>query len=186
MRCLNSFPDNELIALLQGDDKAAFTEIYERYWLKLYNETHKRVKDEALSADIIQDVFADLWLNRNDRKIDNLCAYLFTAVRYRVFTLYKKEQHLSEFSAPIDFMIASTSDPASIFFEKEILECIRIWLDMQPAKRRQIFVMKFAQDLSTREVSEILNISKKTVHNQFATSLKSLRLHLGKILSLLL
>ncbi|MDO3628376.1 RNA polymerase sigma factor [Mucilaginibacter sp. BT774] len=186
MRLLNSYRDDELVTLLTQGDEAAFSEIYERYWLKLYNESHKRLKDKELCADIIQDVFADLWLNREDRKIENLAAYLCTAVRYRVFSLYKKEKNMGRFVEPIEFIVASASDPASIFFEKEIRGCIEIWLNMQPEKRKQVFIMKFGQDLSTREISEILHVSQKTVQNQFTTSLRLLRVHLGKIISLLL
>src|SRR3569623_505056 len=171
MRLLNSFRDDELVILLTKGDEAAFSEIYERYWLKLYNESHKRLKAEELCADVIQDVFADLWLNREDRKIENLAAYLFTAVRYRGFTLYKKEKHIDGFIEPVEYMVAAASDPDSIFFEKEIRECIEIWLNMQPEKRKLVFKMKFDQDLSTREISEILKVSQKTVQNQFTTSL---------------
>ena len=185
MRQLNSFHDDELVILLTQGDEAAFSEIYERYWLKLYNESHKRLKDEAISADVIQDVFADLWLNREDREIGNLAAYLFTAVRYRIFSLYKKDKCISAFIEPIEFIAASASDPDSIFFEKEIRECIDIWLNMQPEKRKQVFAMKFGQDLSTREISEILHVSQKTVQNQFATSLKQLRVHLGKMITMM-
>ena len=186
MRLLNSYRDDELVTLLKQGDETAFSEIYERYWLKLYNESHKRLKDEALCADIIQDIFADLWLNRDNKNIENLAAYLCTAVRYRVFTLYKKEKNSCALTEPLEFMAASASDPDSIFFEKEIRECITIWLNMQPEKRKKVFTMKFAQDLSTREISEILNVSQKTVQNQFTTSLKQLRVHLAKIISLML
>ncbi|MBS1501217.1 MAG: sigma-70 family RNA polymerase sigma factor [Bacteroidetes bacterium] len=186
MRILNSCRDDELITLLTQGDEAAFSEIYERYWHKLYNESYKRLKDEELCADVIQDVFADLWLNRQARQIDNLAAYLCTAVRYRIFSLYKKQKNAGAFAGPIEFMIASTSDPDSVFFEKEIRECIGIWLDMQPEKRKQVFKMKFSQELSTREISELLHISQKTVQNQFTTSLKQLRMHLGKLISLVL
>lgn len=186
MRLLNSYRDDELVILLTQGDEAAFSEIYERYWLKLYNESHKRLKDEDLCADVIQDIFADLWLNRDNKKIENLAAYLCTAVRYRVFSLYKKGKNTCALAEPIEFMVASASDPDSIFFEKEIRECIAIWLNMQPEKRKQVFTMKFSQDLSTREISKILNVSQKTVQNQFTTSLKQLRVHLGKIISLLL
>ncbi len=186
MRPLNSFRDDELVTLLKQGDEAAFSEIYERYWLKLYNESHKRLKDEELCADIIQDVFVDLWLNREDRDIENLAAYLCTAVRYRVFTLFKKTKNVDAFTEPIEFIVAASADPDSIFYEKELRECIDIWLNMQPEKRRQVFAMKFSQDLSTREISEILKVSQKTVQNQFTTSLKLLRVHLGKIISLML
>ncbi|HZY39502.1 MAG TPA: sigma-70 family RNA polymerase sigma factor [Mucilaginibacter sp.] len=186
MRLLNSYRDDELVTLLTQGDEAAFSEIYERYWLKLYNESHKRLKDEDLCADVIQDIFADLWLTRENKKIENLAAYLFTAVRYRIISLYKKEKHFGAFVEPIELMIASASDPDSLFFEKEIRECIDIWLNMQPEKRKQVFRMKFGQDLSTREISELLNVSQKTVQNQFTTSLKLLRVHLAKIISLML
>jgi len=186
MRLLNSFRDDELVALLTQGNEAAFSAIYERYWLKLYNESHKRLKNEELGADVVQDVFVDLWLNREDREIENLAAYLFTAVRYRVFSLHKKERNMGAFIEPIEFLVASASDPDSIFFEKEIRECINIWLNMQPEKRKQVFSMRFSQDLSTREISEILHVSQKTVQNQFTTSLKLLRVHLGKIISLML
>ncbi|MBS1531922.1 MAG: sigma-70 family RNA polymerase sigma factor [Bacteroidetes bacterium] len=186
MRQLNSYRDDELVTLLTEGDEAAFSEIYERYWLKLYNESHKRLKDEALCADVIQDVFTDLWLNRECREIENIAAYLYTAVRYRIFALYKKDKHINAFIEPIEFIAASASDPDSIFFEKEIRECIEIWLKLQPEKRKQVFAMKFGQDLSTREISEILHVSQKTVQNQFATSLKQLRVHLGKMITMLL
>ena len=98
----------------------------------------------------------------------------------------KKGRTFVALAEPIEFMVASAADPDSIFFEKEIRECIAIWLDMQPEKRKQVFTMKFAQDLSTREIGKILNVSQKTVQNQFTTSLKQLRVHLGKIISLML
>src|ERR1700756_1746476 len=126
MRLLNSFRDDELVTLLKQGDETAFSEVYERYWLKLYNESHKRLKDESLCADVIQDIFADLWLNRECREIENLAAYLFTAVRYRVFSLYKRNKNIDAFVEPIEFIAASASDPDSIFFEKEIRECIGI------------------------------------------------------------
>jgi len=186
MRPLNSFRDDELVILLMQGDEAAFSEIYERYWLKLYNENHKRLKDEALCADVVQDVFADLWLNREEREIENLAAYLFTAVRYRIFSLYKKDKRVDAFVEPIEFIAAAASNPDSIFFEKELRECIDIWLNMQPEKRKQVFAMKFGRDLSTREISETLHVSQKTVQNQFTTSIKQLRVHLAKIISLML
>jgi len=186
MRSLHSLRDDELVTLLTQGDEAAFSEIYERYWLRLYKECYKRVKDEARCADIVQDVFADLWLSREGREIENLSAYLFTTVRYSIFSLYKKEKNLEAFTEPLEFISACVADPNSLFYEKEIRECINIWLNMQPEKRKQVFAMKFCQDLSTREISEILHVSQKTVQNQFTTSLKQLRVHLAKIISLVL
>jgi len=185
MRLLNSYTDDQLVALLMEDSEAAYNEIYDRYWLKLYNECYKRLKDESLCADVIQDIFADLWLKREERKIENLAAYLFSAARYQIFSLHKKNKDVTAFIDPIECMAVAATDPASAFYEKELRECIEMWLAMQPEKRKQVFIMKFDQELSTREISEILNVSQNTVQNQFTTSIKSLRVHLGKIISVL-
>ena len=82
---------------------------------------------------------ADIPLNREGREIENLAAYLFTAVRYRIFSLYKKEKNTVAFAEPLEFIVVAASDPDSLFFEKEIRECIDVWLNMQPEKRKQVF-----------------------------------------------
>jgi len=74
----------------------------------------------------------------------------------------------------------------SVFHEKELRQCIAIWLEMQPEKRREVFRLKFSEELSTKEISQKLNVSQKTVQNQFSTSLNLLRTHLAKLLSVLL
>jgi RNA polymerase sigma-70 factor (ECF subfamily) len=185
MEPLSEYADCNLIKLLEHGNEAAFNEIYNRYWVKLYNECYKRLKDEALSADIIQDIFADVWIKRGSKHIENLGAYLHSAARYHVFLLYKKNKHIAAFEEPIEMMAIESRQADSVFHEKELRECIAIWLEMQPQKRREVFRLKFAEDLSTKEISEKLNVSQKTVQNQFSTSLSLLRSHLGKLLSIL-
>lgn len=186
MNHLGSYSDCDLIKLLKQGDEAAFNEIYNRYWVKLYNDSYKRLKDEALSADIIQDVFADIWIKRESKNIENLGAYLHSAARYHVFLLYKKNKHITAFEEPLEMIAIDSCQADSVFHEKELRECIALWLEMQPEKRREVFRLKFAEDLSTKEISEKLNVSQKTVQNQFSTSLNLLRSHLAKLLSVLL
>jgi RNA polymerase sigma factor (sigma-70 family) len=186
MKSYGEYDDNLLVSLLKQEDKDAFNEIYNRYWRKLYSDCYRRLKDDDLSADVIQDIFADLWIKRTSRNIDNLAAYLFTATRYQVFLLYKKHKNIPHLEKVVECIEAAAMQADNIFFEKELRECIDIWLEMQPEKRKQVFRLKFIDDRSTREISELLNVSQKTVQNQFTTSVKSLRMHLAKIMSVLL
>jgi len=183
---LSEYADCDLIELLKQGDQAAFNEIYNRYWLKLYNDCYKRLKNEALSADVIQDVFADIWIKRESKNIENLGAYLHSAARYQVFLLYKKNKQITAFEEPVEMMAIDACQADSVFHEKELRECIAIWLEMQPEKRREVFRLKFSEDLSTKEISRKLNVSQKTVQNQFSTSLNLLRSHLAKLLSILI
>lgn len=177
-----SFNDNTLVTMMVESDREAFDEIYERYWRRLYNDTYKRLKSIEKIEEIVQDVFSNLWTSRGKRNIQNIYPYLLTAVRYQVFMLYKKGRATPEFEEPLEHMILSTLQADSLFAEKELKGCIRVWMTMQPDKRRAIFEMKYMDEKTTREISEILGISQKTVQNQLLTSFSSLREFLGKAL----
>ena len=182
----NLFSDSQLADLLKEGDEGAFNEIYQRFWKKVYNESHKRLRNSELSEDLVQDVFSDLWLKRFDRDIKNLEAYLVSATRYQVFMVYKKNNKQPFFEKPLDH-IADLSNACDSFYEvNELKDCINEWMNLQPLKRREIFRLKFIEDKSTKEISEVLNISQKTVQNQFTTSLHSLRSTLSKLLMFLL
>jgi RNA polymerase sigma factor (sigma-70 family) len=182
----DSYDDCFLLALLKEGDESAFNEIYARYWRRLYNECYRRLHDNSWTSDILQDVFSDLWLSRATRKIDNLAAYLSQSARYQVFLLYKKHKRIPTLDEAIEVLAGAAQQTDNLFFEKELLECIAIWLDMQPEKRKEVFKLRFINDRSTREISELLNVSQKTVQNQFTTSLKSLRAHLTRLIMFLL
>lgn len=176
--------DDELAAMLTDGSEAAFDLIYERYWKKLYNEAFKRINDSADSEEIVQDIFIDLWNKRSERQIDNLRGYLLGAVRYQVFAVYHRRKNLPAFEEPLDYMAFSSDDADSDCLRDELLSSIRMWLETQPEKRREIFRLRFLEGLSTLEIAEQLDISRKTVQNQLNTSQQSLRESIGRLLTI--
>lgn len=174
--------DDELAAMLTDGSEAAFDLIYERYWKKLYNEAFKRINDCSESEEIVQDVFVDLWHKRGSRQIENLRGYLLGAVRYQVFAVYHKRKNLPAFEEPLDYMAFSADNADSNFLRDELLASIHQWLETQPEKRREIFRLRFLEGLSTLEIAEQLDISRKTVQNQLNTSQQSLRESIGRLL----
>ncbi|WP_316818784.1 RNA polymerase sigma factor [Pedobacter nyackensis] len=179
-----SLADLKLINLIKSGDEMAFDETYKRYWRKLYSEAYKRLRNAELCEEVIQDVFADFWVKREQKEIEQLFPYLVTAVRYQVYMLYKKGKSMPVFEEPLEHMAQESLQADSLFYEKELKESINVWLDLQPEKRREIFNMRFMQDLSTKEIAEILGISQKTVQNQLLTATASLRNALGKVVTI--
>lgn len=177
--------DYELKTMLMHGSEVAFDEIYERYWKKLFNEAHKRLNDLGLSEEVVHDVFIDLWSKRETKEIGNLDAYLITAVRYQVFAIYNKRKTLPFFEEPLDHMAFSSDEADSECFQKELIEGIKFWLETQPEKRREIFRLRYLEDMSTKEIAETLSISQKTVQNQLNLSQESLRDSVSKFMLLI-
>ena len=55
---------------------------------------------------------------------------------------------------------------------------------MQPEKRREIFRLRYEEDLSTKEISELLNIPQKTVQNNLNLTMNGLRSAVAKMIIL--
>lgn len=182
----HNLSDAELVISFKEGDKIAFDEIYERYSKKLYNETFKRFKKTEVVEEVVQDVFTDLWQKRKTKKIDNLYPYLLMSIRYQLFSSYRKEQSGPEFEEPLDYMALAYLQADSLLNLKDLEGCIKIWMSTQPAKRAEIFRLKYIEDYSTKEISEMLGISMKTVQNQQLTSFNSLRDFLTKLMILVI
>ncbi|RAJ35458.1 RNA polymerase sigma-70 factor (ECF subfamily) [Pedobacter cryoconitis] len=135
--------------------------------------------------EVVQDVFSDLWMKKERKNIDNIYAYLLGAIRYQVYMLYKKGKTTPHFEAPLDHLLLSSMQADSLFKEKELKWCISVWLAIQPVKRAAIFRMKYMDDRSTKEISEVLNISQKTVQNQLLHAFSDLRGGLNRIMAFL-
>jgi RNA polymerase sigma factor (sigma-70 family) len=180
-----SLEDSKLVSLIMEGDRLAFDEVYERYWKRLYNDTYKRLKSIEMIEEIVQDVFSNLWSSRGKRNIQNIYPYLLTSVRYQVFMLYKKGKSTPVFEEPLEHMVLATLQADSLFNEKELKGCVSMWMALQPDKRRAVFQMKYIDEKTTREISETLGISQKTVQNQLLTSFSSLRDFLSKVMIIL-
>ena len=88
--------DNDLTNLLKDGDESAFTEIYNRYWDKLYFIAYKLLKDTASAEEIVQEVFLSLWKKRDTLIIQSLPQYLAAMARYAVYRHCAKEKQLKE------------------------------------------------------------------------------------------
>lgn len=176
--------DNELILLVKKEDKLAFTQIYKRHWQTLYSTVFKRTKNKEQCQDIVQNVFADLWSRRDKTAIDNLAAYLHTAVKFQLYKQISRQPDASLFLNSFEEIISSPVSADDALKEKEIQTIIDLWLATLPEKRRQIFLLHYKEELSTRDIANRLGISQNTVQAQIYTATQSLRTRLGHSLSI--
>lgn len=169
--------DKLLLQQLQNDDTTAFDALYDKYWGLVYTAAYKRLRDANYAKDITQDIFLQLWNRRHELHIENLTAYLYTSVRNNVLKWMEKEQRITPIS---DLMEQSAKDRADAsVLRKEFMRKYENLINTLTPSQQQIFRMRYQQELSTAEIAEKLNISRKTVQNQLGKSAANLRELLG-------
>lgn len=167
--------DKWLLAQLKEGSRTAFDALYERYWEQVYGAAYKRLQDAGFAKDITQDIFLQLWLRRGELEIDNLPAYLFTAVRNNVFKRMEKEKRYTPIPELMSLPDAPSNAADGTILRKEFMKVYEALIKTLTPSQQEIFRMRYQQDMTTAQIAEQLNISRKTVQNQLGKSIIHLR-----------
>jgi len=182
----NMLSDQELTALLNEGDQLAFTEIYRKYWEKIYRSAYRRLRDKEQCQDIVQNVFAALWDRRDQVIIKGLSAYLHTAIKFQVIKYVTRKPQNAELTESFENLISSPVQTDNQVFEKEIIKMLDLYIAALPKKRKEIFLLYHLEGSSTSQIAEKLGVSQKTVQNQINTVNQALRIRLQNLLIIII
>ncbi|WP_183573621.1 RNA polymerase sigma-70 factor [Mucilaginibacter sp. X5P1] len=182
MLVLPTLSDQEILSLIGKDDRAAFGELYSRYWRSLYQTAWNVLRDQESCMEVIQEVFVWLWDHRSGLQINSLPSYLKAAVKYKVTDILRSNKVREACFVNLDELDAANllfdDDPLEL---KELKTVIAQMSAKLPARARLIFELSRNEQLSNREIATKLGISEKTVENQITIALKKLRVALGSV-----
>jgi RNA polymerase sigma-70 factor (ECF subfamily) len=169
----NTHTDQELSALLKNDDHAAFNEIYSRYWKKMLMIAWNHSQDKVSSKDIVHEVFISLWERRREVLIDNLPAFLATAVKFSIYKYYQRESRRSELLRMNYEFSDLTQDEEKLdaLFLQEYINGI---VEEMPAKCRLVFRYR-EQGMKNKEIAEEIKITQKAVERNLTRALNIIR-----------
>jgi len=182
MKGLNGILDRELLnMLINEDDKFAFSELYNRYWDKLFGAAYKRLKSVEAAEEIVQDIFTDIWLRRRELNIkSDLPVYLFSAVKYRVINYVHKQavKNSFEVKGAIVYSELDNSTEETVI-ANDLKNRIEKNVQLLPDKCREVYQLSRDHYQSNKDIAKQLSISEKTVENQITKALKRLRTSLN-------
>lgn len=182
MGSYSAYTDLELLSLLKEDDRHAFTEIYNRYKGLLFVHAFKRLKNELEAEDAVHDLFAKLWLNREQLTLatDNFSGYLYATIRNNVLTTISRKGYADKyFSGHWEGTSINNAETDYKIRESQLKEIIEKHVALLPKKMRIVFELSRNAQLSHREIAEQLGISEKTVKSQINSALNILRSKIG-------
>ncbi|MBO9613218.1 MAG: sigma-70 family RNA polymerase sigma factor [Dyadobacter sp.] len=160
-------------------DEEAFTLLYQRYVRVLYSYGKKLITDEAIVEDLVQDLFIDLWQSRSRlADAESPRFYLFRSLRRRIHRNCN-----GRFNEPWD-LIDEEFHPVSLPKESEIIESeqsqkqkdeLDTWLKSLPGRQYEVMMLRFYQDFSYSQISQILTINEQSVRNLVQRAVSKLR-----------
>ncbi|GAB3252523.1 RNA polymerase sigma-70 factor [Larkinella harenae] len=169
-------PTNRLNSL----DPETFQAIYLRYWNDLFRVAARRLQSEEAAAEIVQDIFVELWERREKLNIDHLDRYLFTAVKYKVINYIRDALIRKKYWDPgVEDLVSYFDERAENNLAYEDLhKAVEEVLEHMPLKTREIFRLNRLEHKTVKEISEFLHIPERTVEYHITQSLRLLRSHL--------
>ena len=157
-------------------DPKIFEEFFREHYQSLLQFATYYVRDVQTAQDVVQDVFYNLWKNREHLDhVTNMKTYLYTATRNQA--LKKKRWYNRVIKTfvnqdNVDLVDFSSQD---VFELKELYEQIEQVIKNFPPKCRTVFYLSRFEGLSNKEIAEIQSVSIKTVEAQITKAIKILR-----------
>jgi RNA polymerase sigma-70 factor (family 1) len=183
----NTYQDEQLLLLLKDDSEGAFTEIYHRYWDKLYIVAMHRLDDMEEARELVQDIFYNLWKKRGVLQLDHsLNTYLATAVKYEVINRYASRYRLQRYQkyASGQWQEAISDTQNQLQFN-ELKEQLATLVRGLPEKCRIVFELSRDKGYSQKKIAAELGIAEKTVEAHLSSALRKLRTGLSHLFTLL-
>lgn len=153
--------------------------LYEKYAPYLLFYARKFVPRQT-AEDIVHDIFLNMWKNNNKPLINEyVVSYMFQSVQNGCINYLKHETIQNEYinKAILELKLEElTLNPVEKrIIDQEQLNAIYRSIDQLPDKNKEVFQLSYIQGKSNTEISELLNISIRTVENHLYKALQELR-----------
>src|SRR5690606_5066673 len=159
-------PNNENEILLwnrfKTGDAESFVAIFKIYYPRLFNYGIKMSADTNIAEDCIQDLFTELWKSGGKAEIISLNAYLFTAFKFKMMRAIKasiKNNHSLSEKDETSFEISHELFLIDKEYNAELKQKFANSLNELSPRQKEIIYLKFYQNLSYEEISNIMQIN---------------------------
>ena len=149
---------------LKGMSKKEFKALFDLHFKALCIFRNKYTQAQAISEDIVQDVFINLW---NDQKVfahvNAVKAYLYTSVRNKCLNYIRDS---AKFNEKISSSMAETEEEISNqVIEEDTFNQLYIEIKDLPKSAQEVMLLAL-NGLKNQEIADELDISVNTVKTQ--------------------
>jgi RNA polymerase sigma-70 factor (ECF subfamily) len=171
---------------IQAGDRAAFTDLYMRYFSRVFAYLRVVLRSDHQAEEATQQVFADVFeaLPRYERRAQPFSAWLFVVVRNQALTELERQRR----NEPVDpaafaeeLPVGEADEPdadtlrsLNWISDPELL----LFIERLPLAQRQVLALRYMLDLSTADTARVLGRTVADVRQLHSRALRFLRARL--------
>ncbi|GJM29468.1 MAG: DNA-directed RNA polymerase sigma-70 factor [Cyclobacteriaceae bacterium] len=168
-----------LFQIAELDEKRAFSLFFKLYHAKMLLLARIFVSSPQKAEDVVSDVLIKLLRNRRKTfNKKNFLGFLYTCIKNQSLDYLRKNKRHNHIKIDnnIDFLIHHRSDPCNHLMGKEFEEIVYECIENLPPRRKLVYKMIKDDQLSYKQVGELLDISVRTVEVQLRLAVKHLKI----------
>lgn len=152
--------DKDLLDEFKINPSIAFEKIVKKYQERVYWQIRKLLKNHNDTEDVMQNVFIKAWKGlSNFREEANLYTWLYRIAFNESHTFLSKNAKMQKVDLDPPLFENQLSTNGNTLSGEEIEAILMNALDTLPEKQRQVFELKYFQELKFKEISELLGTS---------------------------
>jgi RNA polymerase sigma-70 factor (ECF subfamily) len=167
--------DESLIRLTSGKDLAAFKELVDRYQTSVFNACLSIIGDHHQAEEAAQDTFYQVYRSAGSfRGESKVSTWIYRIAVTRSLNLIRRNKRYrwvkslsslwsDDLSEGETFFATSPDEPEKRLEKKEKKDLIERAVTSLPEKQRVAFVLSKYENLTAKEISEVLGISINSV-----------------------
>ena len=176
---------------LKEGNKSALERIYSTHVSSLLKYGRKFSRNDQVIEDCIQDLFIELWKNREGLGMtDSIQRYLLVALRRKVIRQLNRSKKWVSDNEPteLDFEVEVAVDQKLIALELSEERAAQVKAAMENLSKRQkeVIYLKYVSGLDYEDIGEIMELNYQSVRNLVSNALKKLKGTLLPIILMLL
>lgn len=158
--------DEILVERAQRGDEAAFAELYDLYFPRVYRYVLARLGNASDAEDIASEVFEKMlgaigrfrW-----REEATFAAWVLRIAYNQIITHHRRNGSRPKTTPLSEHLPLSTPAPEEIVQRKLALEEVRTAMERLPGAQRQVLMLRFAAGLSISETAQVLGKQENNV-----------------------
>jgi RNA polymerase sigma-70 factor (ECF subfamily) len=171
------YREQELVSLLLQQNGQAFSYLYDNYSPALFGIINQIIPDKNISADVLQDVFINIWkkINSYDETKGRLFTWMLNIARNAAIDKIRSRPYQNSLkNQPLTETVNTLTANSVVNPQVNDIGLKKLVNRLKP-EYRELIELSYFQGFTHEEISKLLNLPLGTVKTRIRTALTQLR-----------